>query len=176
MLDEVQSRAEQFDILHFHLGEFLHFPIFNDMRERTVTTAHGRLDLADLPEHFRRWPGFPMVSISLQQRSPLVANIHHGLPLLKRSAVRASRRTNQPPYLAFLGRLAPEKRPDRAVEIARRSGMVLKIVAKVGDDDQSYFKSEIQPLIDGQQVRFIGELGEAEKPSFSLTRGHCSFP
>ena len=128
MLDEVRLRADEFDIIHFHLSHFLHFPFFEHMPERTVTTPHGRLDYKDLPGAYRRWPRFPMISISHRQRQPLaeanwVGTVHHGLPLELYRPI--ARREAESGYLAFLGRLSRDKRPDRAIEIARRSGMKL---------------------------------------------------
>ncbi|MDH6232835.1 glycosyltransferase involved in cell wall biosynthesis [Mesorhizobium soli] len=169
MLDEVRRRSAEFDILHFHLSHFLHFPFFEHMPERTVTTPHGRLDYKDLRAAYRRWPRFPMISISHSQRRPLeeanwVGTIHHGMPLdLYRPLDRMSADAG---YLAFLGRLSRDKRPDRAIEIARRTGMRLKIAAKIGDDDRAYFHEAVEPLIDGQQIEYLGEIGEAEKQAF----------
>jgi glycosyltransferase involved in cell wall biosynthesis len=170
MLDTVRRRVDEFDIIHFHLGEVLQFPLFEQRPERTVTTAHGRLDLPDFLDTFDRWPAFPMVSISMQQRQPLpranwVANIHHGLPPSLPLPFE-HRRADTSPYLAFLGRIAPEKRPDRAIEIARQSGLRLKIAAKVDEADKRYHQTEIEPRIDGERVQYIGEISEAEKPAF----------
>jgi len=147
MLHDLRRRASEFDILHFHV-DMLHFPVFEEIAHRTVTTLHGRLDLKDLPEVYRRWPDYPLVSISDSQRAPLpdanwVATVHHGIaedtyhiPVAPRDG-----------YLAFLGRISPEKRPDRAIEIARRSGRRLRIAAKVDDADRIYFKEAIEPLL-----------------------------
>jgi glycosyltransferase involved in cell wall biosynthesis len=171
MLDEVRRRADNFDIIHFHLSHFQHFPLFERMPERTVTTPHGRLDYVDLPEASRRWPGFPMISISMRQRRPLpmanwVANIQHGLPLELYRPLDDFDRDGEAPYLAFLGRLSRAKRPDRAIEIARKSGMKLKIAAKIDENDPAYFRNTIEPLIDGEQIEYVGEINEAEKPAF----------
>ena len=131
MLHEVRRRAWQFDILHFHI-DLLHFPVFEHQAHRTVTTLHGRLDLTDLEAAYARWPQFGLVSISDHQRTPLpfvnwLATVPHGLPA-QQFAFRAR---PQPGYLAFLGRISPEKRPDVAISIARRAGIPLKIAAKV---------------------------------------------
>jgi glycosyltransferase involved in cell wall biosynthesis len=181
MLDEVRRRADDFDVIHFHLSHFLHFPMFADIAERTVTTPHGRLDYADLPETWRRWPQFPMISISIRQRRPLamanwVANIQHGLPPDMYRPLDDNERAGEPPYLAFLGRLSRDKRPDRAIEIARLSGMKLKIAAKIDDDDPAYFRNAIEPLIDGKRIEYVGEISEAQKPAFLGKAAALVFP
>jgi glycosyltransferase involved in cell wall biosynthesis len=178
MLDEVRRRADQFDVIHFHLSHFLHFPFFEDMPEKTVTTPHGRLDYKDLAGAYRRWPRFPMISISHNQRRPLpqanwVGTVHHGLPL---DLYRPIERRAEAGYLAFLGRLSRDKRPDRAIEIARRSGMKLRIAAKVGEDDRAYFHEKIEPLIDGVAVEYLGEIGEGEKADFLGNAAALLFP
>jgi glycosyltransferase involved in cell wall biosynthesis len=142
-----------------------------------VTTLHGRLDLKDLPEVYRRWPDYPLVSISDSQRLPLadanwVATVHHGL---------AEDLFHPPPaprgdYLAFLGRISPEKRPDRAIEIARRSGRRLRIAAKVDAADQIYFKEAIEPLLSDPLVEFIGEIGDDAKAEFLGNAAGLLFP
>jgi glycosyltransferase involved in cell wall biosynthesis len=166
MLHEVRRRAHEFDMLHFHV-DLLHYPFFEDCADRTVTTLHGRLDLKDLPQAYVRWPQFPLVSISDRQRRPLrgvnwVGTIHHGLPgdLLRYSADPAGG------YLAFLGRISPEKRVDRAISIARKAGIPLRIAAKVDAVDRAYFESDIEPLLDGDDVEFIGEISDEQKDRF----------
>lgn len=177
MLDEVRRRADEFDIVHFHLSHFLHFPFFEHMPDRTVTTPHGRLDYKDLASAYGRWPRFPMISISHRQRFPLkqanwIGTIHHGLPPdLYRPPGRPGG-----DYLAFLGRLSRDKRPDRAIEIARRCGLKLKLAAKVGEDDRSYFDETIEPMIDGVEVDYIGEIGEKEKEAFLGNAAAMLFP
>ncbi|MBA3448129.1 MAG: glycosyltransferase family 4 protein [Pseudaminobacter sp.] len=180
MLDEVRRRADEFDIIHFHLSHFIHFPFFEQMPEKTVTTPHGRLDYKDLAGAYERWPSFPMISISHRQRQPLgranwAGTIHHGLPpdLYRPLPVRDEAAGG---YLAFLGRLSRDKRPDRAIEIARRSGLPLKIAAKVGEDDRAYFHETIEPLIDGIKVEYIGEIGEAGKEAFLGNAAALLFP
>jgi glycosyltransferase involved in cell wall biosynthesis len=166
MLHEVHRRAADFDVLHFHV-DLLHFPMFADCAERTLTTLHGRLDLKDLPEAYRCWPRFPLVSISDHQRKPLrFANwrgtVYHGMPeRLYPFSPRA-----EGGYLAFLGRISPEKRPDRAIAIARAAGMPLKIAAKIDNVDRAYFHECIEPLLDDPSIEFIGEIGDADKPRF----------
>jgi glycosyltransferase involved in cell wall biosynthesis len=181
MLDEVRRRAGEFDVIHFHLSHFQHFPLFEQIAGRTVTTPHGRLDYADLPNAWRRWPAFSMISISKRQRQPLamanwVANIQHGLPLDICAPLDESERAGEEPYLAFLGRLSRDKRPDRAIEIARKSGMRLKIAAKIDDDDPAYFRNMIEPHIDGEQIEYVGEIDEAQKPGFLGKAAALVFP
>jgi glycosyltransferase involved in cell wall biosynthesis len=165
-LEKVRRRAHEFDVLHFHL-DLLHFPIFRPLAARTVTTLHGRLDLPDLPGFYREFGDMPVVSISEDQRRPLpfanwIGTVHHGLP---RSITRFY---SQPRgrYLAFLGRISQEKRPDRAIDIAKRVGVELKIAAKVDAADARYFESEIRPLLDHPLIEYVGEIGEADKPEF----------
>ncbi len=164
-LAEVRRRAGEFDIIHFHT-DMIHFPFFEDMAGRTLTTLHGRLDLKDLGEVYRRWARYPLVSISDDQRRPLpyanwIGTAHHGMdPGLYRFHPRHRG------YLAFLGRISPEKRPDRAIEIAIRAGLPLKIAAKVDRADADYYESRIRPLLDHPLVDYIGEIGDAEKSDF----------
>jgi glycosyltransferase involved in cell wall biosynthesis len=165
MLDDVLRLAPEFDVLHFHI-DYMHFPMSRYCALPSVTTLHGRLDLPDLLPVYKRFPDAPLVSISFSQRRPLsrvnwVDNISHGLP--------ADLLTFQPKggnYLAFLGRISPEKRVDRAIEIARRAGMPLKIAAKIDPADQVYYDSMIKPLMSDPNVDFIGEIGEQEKSEF----------
>jgi glycosyltransferase involved in cell wall biosynthesis len=176
MLHELRERADEFDVLHFHL-DLQHFPFFEDMAERTVTTLHGRLDLKDLPEVYRRWPRYPLVSISDSQRRPLptanwVGTVQHGLPPNAYPFVARP----DGGYLAFLGRVSPEKRPDRAIEIARRAGMRLKIAAKVDSADMAYFRTVIEPLLAGPLVEFVGEIGDDDKGAFLGNASALLFP
>ncbi len=162
MLFEVRHRADEFDVLHFHI-DLIHFPFFEHIAQRTVTTLHGRLDLKDLPEAYRCWPRFPMVSISNAQRKPLpfvnwIATVYHGV---KPEVFRCSPSSDN--YVAFVGRISPEKRPDRAIEIARRAGVPLKIAAKIDSADAAYFQTTIEPMLDGGDVEFVGELDEQRK-------------
>jgi Glycosyltransferase len=166
MLHEVRRRADEFDVLHFHV-DLLHFPLFEDCAERTLTTLHGRLDLKDLAEAYRCWPRFPLVSISDHQRRPLrfanwLGTVYHGMP----QRLYPFSPCAKGGYLAFLGRISPEKRPDRAIAIARATGMRLKIAAKVDNADRAYFHDQIEPLLDDPLVEFIGEIGDADKPRF----------
>jgi glycosyltransferase involved in cell wall biosynthesis len=176
MLDEVRRRAHAFDILHFHT-DLLHFPFFEDLAERTVTTLHGRLDIGDLRGVYARWPQYPLVSISQHQRRPLrsgnwAATVPHGLP---EHLLRPPSEPSQD-YLAFLGRISPEKRPDRAIALARRTGRKLRIAAKVDPADKAYFHDRIEPLLDDPLVEFIGEIGEDEKSAFLGNAAALLFP
>ena len=181
MLHDVRTHAEDFDVIHFHLSHFLHFPLFEPLAARTVTTPHGRLDYRDLAPAYDRWPDFPMISISQRQRRPLpqanwVGNVYHGLPLDLYRPLPDLVRTRDEPYLAFLGRMSRDKRPDRAIEIARQSGMKLKIAAKIGEDDRAYYRKVVEPLIDGDKVEYIGEINEEEKPDFLGRAAALIFP
>jgi len=166
MLERVRQRAQDFDVLHFHI-DYLHFPLFRDSGIPIVTTLHGRLDLPDLVPLYRVFADMPVVSVSRAQRTPLpwinwVANVPHGLP-------RDLHCPTMEPcggYLAFLGRIGPEKRPDRAIEIARRAGLPLRIAAKVDKVDEAYFSEKIRPLLTLPGVDFVGEIGEREKGPF----------
>lgn len=164
LLDQVRRRAGEFDVLHFHT-DFLHFPVVAGFADRTVTTLHGRLDLPDLPPVFAAFPSLAMVSISDHQRLPLAANwvatVYHGLPPDRYAFAPESMG-----YLAFLGRISPEKRVDRAIAIAHRAGLELKIAAKVDKVDQAYFDEKIRPLLDAPCVDYVGEIDEPEKAAF----------
>jgi glycosyltransferase involved in cell wall biosynthesis len=166
MLDQVRRRKDVFDILHFHL-DLLHFPFFEDMAERTLTTLHGRLDLNDLGAVYARWCAYPLVSISNRQRAPLptgnwIATVPHGLP----TDLFTFSPSPEGGYLAFLGRISPEKGVDRAIALARAAGIPLKIAAKVDALDVPYFESRIEPLLQDPLVEFVGEIGDADKSAF----------
>ncbi|WP_407183342.1 glycosyltransferase family 4 protein [Bradyrhizobium centrosematis] len=176
MLDKVRERADGFDILHFHI-DYLHFPLFRSSTGRSLTTLHGRQDLPDHLPLYLRFPQMPLVSISDAQRNPLpsgnfIGTVYHGLPL------ELHKPTLDPGggYLAFLGRISPEKRPDRAIEIARRAGLPLKIAAKVDKVDEAYFREVIEPMIDGQQIEFVGEINESTKDRFLGQAAALLFP
>lgn len=165
LMEAVRRRADEFDVLHFHM-DYWPFSLFGRQRTPFVTTMHGRLDLSELQPIFDTFPNAPLVSISDAQRRPLpqaryVATVHHGLP--------ANLLTPQPgpkDYLAFLGRIAPEKGPDRAIRIARACGIPLKMAAKVDRTDQVYFDTVIRPMLAGGGVELIGEINDAQKPEF----------
>ncbi|HLS82030.1 MAG TPA: glycosyltransferase family 4 protein [Steroidobacter sp.] len=168
MLHEVRRTARQFDVLHFHL-DLLHFPMFEHEAHRTVTTLHGRLDLKDLPQAFACWPQFGVVSISRSQQAPLpqakwLGTVHHGLP--ETLLVPAPARAGERDYLAFLGRVSPEKRPDVAIRVAQRAGLPLKIAAKVDSADVAYYETMVKPLLRDPLVEFIGEIGDDRKAEF----------
>ncbi len=165
MLSEVFDRAERFDIIHCHI-DYWSFPFARFVATPTVTTLHGRLDIEELLGVYRYYSDVPVVSVSNAQRAPLpelnwAGTIYHGLP-------RDQIRFNPTPgkYLAFLGRIAAEKRPDLAIEIARRGGFPIKIAAKVDATDRQYFETIIRPLLDSREVEFIGEIAEHEKSEF----------
>jgi glycosyltransferase involved in cell wall biosynthesis len=162
-LEQVFQNAAFFDIIHFHI-DYLHYPLARRIGVPHLTTLHGRLDLPDLVPLYREFSDIPVASISNSQRTPLSwinwqGTIHHGIPLdlykFKRSEGN---------YLAFVGRISPEKRVDRAIEIAKLANMKLKIVAKVDAIDRQYMETEIRPLLDHPLVDFVGEIGEREKP------------
>jgi glycosyltransferase involved in cell wall biosynthesis len=167
MLDEVRRRIDDFDVIHFHV-DMIHYPFFADCAQRTLTTLHGRLDLKDLAGAYRRWRQFPLVSISNRQREPLrganwVGTVHHGLP----DDLCPFTARPEGGYLAFLGRISPEKRVDRAIAIARRVGLPLKIAAKVDPVDRAYYQDTIAPLLSGRDdVEFVGEISDAQKGRF----------
>ena len=177
MLDKVRTLAGEFDILHFHI-DVLHYPVIREFAEQTVTTLHGRLDLPELWQLYSTFSDVPLVSISSDQRKPMppvnwVGTIYHGLP-------RDLLRFNASPrggYLAFLGRISPEKRPDRAIEIASRTGAKLKIAAKIDRADQAYWSDVIRPMIEAfPNVEFVGEIGEHEKADFLGNADALLFP
>lgn len=174
-LAEVRRRADEFDVIHFHT-DMIQFPMFEALAGRTLTTLHGRLDLKDLPEVYRRWPQFPLVSISDDQRRPLpfanwAATVHHGV-----STDLYRFHPESQGYLAFLGRISPEKRPDRAIAIATASGRELRIAAKVDNADRVYFEERITPLLANPLVSFVGEIGDGEKSAFLGGAAALLFP
>ena len=165
MLENIRQQAKDFDFLHFHL-DYYPFSLFLRQPTPFVTTWHGRLDLPEHQPLFRTFPTAPLVSISDAQRRPVpqgnwVRTVYHGLPerLLTPQPVK-------PSYLAFLGRIAPEKAVDRAIRIARRCGLPLKIAAKIDPVDRDYFSTEIKPLLDEPGIEYIGEINDREKPAF----------
>jgi glycosyltransferase involved in cell wall biosynthesis len=175
-LHEVKRRAHHFDILHFHV-DMIHFPMFEQHMHKSITTLHGRLDIKDLPAVYERWPGFGLVSISDHQRIPLasanwLATVPHGLPLARYSFT--ARPTGD--YLAFLGRISPEKGAADAIRLAIRSGMRLRLAAKIDTVDMAYFKSAVEPLLAHPLIEFVGEIGEAQKPAFLGNARALLFP
>jgi glycosyltransferase involved in cell wall biosynthesis len=166
MLREVRRRADDFDIIHFHV-DLLPQALFHDLAHKCLVTLHGRLDLPDALPLYKAYPEMPLVSLSQAQRRPMPANanwlatVPHGL--VSHVCPFDSKGGS---YLAFLGRIAPEKRPDRAIEIAKRAGIRLKLAAKVDAVDLEYFETEIEPLLDHPLVEFIGEIDETQKCEF----------
>ena len=173
-LERVGRRAHEFDVIHSHIDYFA-FPTMRLLGSPAVTTLHGRLDLPELKPLYDHFPEMPVVSISDAQRQPLpnahyVATIHHGLPQNLLHPGPGGK------YLAFLGRISPEKAPDAAIRIAARAGMPLKIAAKVDKVDQQYFKTKIEPLLSTANVEFIGEIGEHQKSEFLGNAAALLFP
>jgi glycosyltransferase involved in cell wall biosynthesis len=176
MLDRVRKRADEFDIIHCHI-DVLQYPMFQDMAHKVVTTLHGRLDLPDYYPVFTEYSHMPLISISDSQREPMVpgvnwvSTIYHGLP-----PDVATYNPKGGDYLAFLGRISPEKRPDRAIEIAKRTGMKLKIAAKIDKADQEYYEAEIEHLLDHPLIEYIGEVDERQKIDFLGNAAALLFP
>ncbi|MFZ3236735.1 MAG: glycosyltransferase family 4 protein [Stellaceae bacterium] len=162
LVNRVARSAHLFDIVHFHI-DYLHFPLFAPIWGKTLTTLHGRLDLPDLVPLMREFPMMPLVSISNAQRTPLdfanwYGTVHHGLPpdLYAPGCGKGG-------YLAFVGRISPEKGPERAIAIARRAGLPLVIAAKVDKVDREYYKTCVEPLLNDPLIEFIGEVDDKEK-------------
>lgn len=165
LLEQVCRQASAFDLLHFHI-DYLHFPLSSRQATPHVTTLHGRLDIPDLVPVYETFPTMPVVSISQAQRVPLsglnwCGTVYHGLP-----PELYTFRDTPGTYLAFLGRISPEKGVDQAIAIARRVGMPLKIVAKVDRADEEYFQTVIRPLLRDPLVEYLGEMGEHDKDAF----------
>lgn len=176
MLDKVLQTAPEFDILHFHI-DHLHFPLLRHLKTPTVTTLHGRQDLPDSAPFYSYFRNPPLVSISNAQRGPIaganfVGTVLHGLPLdLHRASSHA-----EGGYLAFLGRISPEKDPVQAIHIALALGMPLKIAAKVDVVDQCYFEQQVRPLLDLPGIEYVGELSEQKKGDFLRKASALLFP
>ena len=177
MLEEVRRRADEFDILHFHI-DFLHGPLLREFNGRTVTTIHGRLDLPHIVPFYHVFQELPLIAVSNDQRRYLssanwTGTVHHGLPC----DLLPFRPKACGGYLAFLGRIAPEKRPDRAIEIAVKTGMPLKIAAKVDRADQAYWDEKIRPMVKANaNVEYLGEIAEHEKADFLGQASALLFP
>jgi len=175
MMAKVMRRAAEFDVLHWHI-DYFGYPLIRLLKTPSVTTLHGRLDLPELPALYDAFDDIPVVSISDSQRAPLpnanfVQTVHHGLPerLLRPG-------TGGGGYLAFLGRISPEKAPDAAIRIAAAAGMKLRIAAKIDRVDQEYFDARIRPLLEHAHVEFIGEIGDDEKEEFLGNAAALVFP
>jgi glycosyltransferase involved in cell wall biosynthesis len=165
MIEQVARRAKEFDLLHFHL-DYYPFSVMSRQSVPYVTTLHGRLDLPEHEPMFATFPDVPLISISNSQRRPAatanwVGTVYHGMPEDLHTPVPVT-----PSYLAFLGRISPEKRVDRAIHIAERAGLPLKIAAKVDSADRDYFEDMIKPLLSKPHVEFIGEINDAQKSEF----------
>jgi glycosyltransferase involved in cell wall biosynthesis len=174
-IERVAGMADQFDVIHWHL-DYFHFPLSRRLGVPYLTTLHGRLDLPDIQPLYAEFTEAPLISISNDQRIPLpnvnwIETIHHGMP-----ADELTPRYEQGQYLAFLGRISPEKRVDRAIEIAGRAGMTLKIAAKVDRADQDYFDAKIRPLLAQPHVEFIGEIADGQKGAFLAGAQALLFP
>lgn len=161
----VLEMADEFDVIHFH-NDYLHYPFSKNAGYAHITTLHGRLDLTDLEPVYRKFSDIPVVSISNAQRKPLpganwASTIYHGLPKDLYTAGNGSGG-----YLAFLGRISPEKRPDRAIEIAKRTGIPLKMAAKVDKVDEAYFNTIIKPMMNTTLIEYIDEINDKEKNDF----------
>jgi glycosyltransferase involved in cell wall biosynthesis len=176
MLDQVARRMEEFDILHFHF-DFFHYPLFRNMADKTVTTLHGRQDLPEMPDIYRAFPAMPLVSISNHQRQPVppvnwMGTVYHGLPqtLFRQGSGDGG-------YLAFLGRICPDKNPLDAIEIARRAGMRLRVAAKVDPVDRDYFEQVVGPVLArSPHVEFVGEIDDGLKQEFLGNARALLFP
>ncbi len=171
MIELIYRRADEFDVLHFHID---YFPLALFSRQRTpfLTTLHGRLDLREFKDVYELYPDAPFVSISNSQRRPIprlnwVRTVPHGMP-----ATLLTPQPVQQGYCAFLGRISPEKGVDKAIRIAGRAGMKLKIAAKVDNADKEYFTTAIKPLLSQGHVEFIGEIDDSQKPAF-LSGAHA---
>jgi glycosyltransferase involved in cell wall biosynthesis len=175
LIETVAQDADEFDVVHFHL-DYLPFSQIRRLEIPAVTTLHGRLDIPDLYPLFREFDDMRLISISDAQRAPMpwaswLTTVHHGIPEdLHRPNFSSG------DYLAFLGRISPEKRVDRAIEIARQAGMPLRVAAKIDDADRNYFESEISDLLANSDVEFVGEIGEQDKTDFLGNAAALLFP
>jgi glycosyltransferase involved in cell wall biosynthesis len=176
MIDKIRRMASTFDVIHFHIDQF-QFPLFRGIAHKTLTTLHGRQDLPDLQLLYRAFPEMGLVSISDSQRTPVpyanfAGTVYHGIPQDLHYPTFSPRGG----YLAFIGRISPEKRLDRAIEIARAVGFPLKVAAKVDAVDVKYFEQVIKPLLQGDDVQFIGEIGDTDKAKFLGEASALLFP
>jgi glycosyltransferase involved in cell wall biosynthesis len=175
MLEKIMSAAKEFDVIHFNI-DYLHFPVSRLLKLPQLSTLHGRLDQPELAPLYRAFIDMPLVSISNDQRKPLsfanwIATVYHGLP-----PDLYAFHPEPGQYLAFLGRFSPEKRVDRAIEIAKRVGMELRIAAKLERSDQDYFDAVVKPLLNHPLVNYVGEIGEHEKATFLCGARALLFP
>ena len=174
-LEQVAAQADRFDVIHWHL-DYFHFPMSRRLGVPQLSTLHGRLDIPDLQPVYDEFRDMPLVSISDDQRLPLpqgnfIGTVHHGLPV---DEFEPSYEAGE--YLAFLGRISPEKRADRAIEVARRVGMSLRIGAKVDTADQAYFEENIEPLLGHDHVEWVGEVAGKDKENLLRHAAALVFP
>jgi glycosyltransferase involved in cell wall biosynthesis len=176
MVEQVAQRASTFDVIHFHI-DAVHLPLARRLSTPSLTTLHGRLDVPGLAPLYEEFRDMPFVSVSAAQRGPLASGlswlgtVYHGLP---RALYRQGDGSGG--YLAFLGRIAPEKRLDRAIQIARATGSPLRVAAKVDPADRRYYEQDILPLLDDPLVEFVGEISDAEKQAFLGNARALLFP
>jgi glycosyltransferase involved in cell wall biosynthesis len=175
MIEMVAREAHEYDVAHFHI-DYLHFPVTRRQKMAAVTTLHGRLDIPEAIPVYREFAEMNLVSISNAQRAPMpwanwVATVYHGLP-----EALYKPRYEPGEYLCFLGRISPEKRVDRAIEIATRVGMPIRIAAKVDAADKEYFESEIRRLLDHPLVEYVGEINDRDKSEFLGNARALLFP
>jgi glycosyltransferase involved in cell wall biosynthesis len=175
LVEQVIKHADEFDLIHFH-SDYLHFSVSRHLQIPSLTTLHGRLDLPDLVPLYKEFAEVPLVSISRAQKKPLpwvnwMGTVHHGLP-----ADSFAPGEGEGGYLAFLGRISPEKGVDRAIEIAIRSERKLKIAAKIDRADQQYFETRIKHLLEHPLIEFIGEIRHSEKQEFLGNAAALLFP
>jgi glycosyltransferase involved in cell wall biosynthesis len=175
LIETVARRAPDFDVIHWHT-EWLHLPLSSRLPVHFVTTLHGRLDWPGLPEALSYFPGAPFISISNSQRASLenvnwLGTVYHGLPP---DSLRACFEPGS--YLAFLGRLAPEKGPEAAIRLARSARMPLRIAAKLPRSERAYFEARVQPLIESDGIQFIGEINGRTKERFLAQAAALLFP
>src|ERR1700709_1128372 len=176
LLEEVRGRADEFDVRHFHI-DYYPFSLFSRQPVPFLTTMHGRLDLPELQPIFSTFNQAPVVSISDNQRQPLqqanwLSTVYHGLPEDLLTPIK----NVEPGYLAFLGRISPEKRVDRAIRIAEAAGMKIKIAAKIDNADRAYYEEQIKPLFALPHVEYIGEINEQQKTEFLGNAHALLFP
>lgn len=176
MLELVRRRAAEFDVLHFHI-DFHPFSVFNRQPVPFVNTLHGRLDQEWVPEIYNLFPDVPLVSVSDAQRRPMphlhwAGTVLHGMP----PHLLTPQPCGERDYLAFLGRISPEKGIESAIRIAMAAGMKLKVAAKIGAEDLQYYRDVVAPLLEGGDVEFLGEICDAEKPAFLSGARALLFP
>jgi glycosyltransferase involved in cell wall biosynthesis len=175
MMERVTAAEGQFDLIHFHVAP-LHFPVARRLKTPHLTTLHGRLDLPDLTQLYQEFGEMRVVSISNAQRMPLphanwFGTVYHGIP---ESSLQFHETGGN--YFAFIGRISPEKRLDRAIAIAKACGYPLRIAAKVDPVDAVYFERDIRPLLDDPLVTYLGEIGHDEKVGFLGNAAALLFP